>query len=164
VPGVSRLSTFDVENLRLILFHPERAGTEPDFRFNQYQMSDGRLRALAILLALYQAGLPDASVSLIGIEEPESALHPAAAGALFDALHEASSRAQVIASTHSADLLDRRDLDNSQILAVEMQDGESLIGPVDYAEALRQRLYTAGDLMRMNQLRPDAASAESIAR
>jgi hypothetical protein len=54
-------------------------------------------------------------ISLIGIDEPEIALHPAAAGVLFDALTEASERVQVLVTSQSPDLLDRDDLDVSDV-------------------------------------------------
>jgi predicted ATPase len=121
-------------------------------------MSNGTLRSLAVLVALFQGvgALPE--TSLVGIEEPESAVHPAAAGVLFDAMREASASVQVIATTHSADLLDKKDIDTEAIIAVELRDGSTLIGPVDHTgrETLRERLYTAGELMRMNYLRPES--------
>ncbi|WP_442811535.1 MULTISPECIES: AAA family ATPase [unclassified Streptosporangium] len=43
----------------------------------------------------------DGQTKLVVIEEPETALHPAAAGALFDALTEASERAQVVITTQT---------------------------------------------------------------
>ena len=42
----------------------------------------------------------------MGIEEPELALHPAAAGVLIDSLREAADTAQVLVTSHSPDLLD----------------------------------------------------------
>jgi hypothetical protein len=97
------------------------------------------------------------NVSLIGLEEPETALHPAAAGVLFDAMHEASTSVQVIATTHSADLLDKKEIDTDAILSVELVDGTTRIGHLDHTgrQALKQELYTPGELMRMNYLRPE---------
>lgn len=53
-------------------------------RFEALNMSDGTLRALGILLAIYQWRPP----SLIAIEEPESTIHPAATEILTDILNE----------------------------------------------------------------------------
>ena len=119
------------------------------------QTSDGTIRALAVLVALFQR-LVETPVSLVGLEEPETALHPAASGVLFDAMREASASVQVIATTHSADLLEKKELDTDAILAVEMRGGTTRIDTVDEPgkEALRNRLYSAGELMRMNYLRP----------
>jgi len=124
--------------------------------FSPNEVSDGTLRSLAVLVALFQARGGADNVSLVGLEEPESALHPAAAGVLFDALREASASVQVLATTHSADLLDKKEVDTDSILSVAFEDGATRIGPVDQTgrEVLRRRLYTAGELMRMNHLQP----------
>lgn len=142
---------------RWLTFQP--SGNPVNWRLNSSDVSDGTLRAAAILLAVFQAAAPDAHLALVGLEEPESALHPAAAGVLLDALLEASEHVQVIASTHSADLLDRRDVAVDSLVAFSMQNGESIIGPIDEPsrEILRRRLYTAGDLLRNNQLSPAIA-------
>jgi predicted ATPase len=127
--------------------------------FSSREISDGTLRSLALLVSLFQTRAGAKEVTLVGLEEPEAALHPAAAGVLFDALREASASVQLIATTHSADLLDKKDIATESILAVEMEDGITRIGHVDNTgrEALRQRLYTAGELMRMNYLTPETS-------
>jgi predicted ATPase len=96
---------------------------------------------------------------LVGIEEPETALHPSAAGVLFDALTEASEHVQVIATSQSSDLLDREDLDVDAVRPVAMRDGLTVIGGVDHVsrEIVRQKLYTLGELMRGDQLAPEAS-------
>jgi predicted ATPase len=127
--------------------------------FNPLQMSDGTLRSLAVLVALFQRMAGAENVSVVGLEEPETALHPAAAGVLFDAMREASASVQVIATTHSADLLDKKEIDTDAILSVELVDGTTRIGHLDHTgrQALRQELYTPGELMRMNYLRPESS-------
>jgi predicted ATPase len=116
-----------------------------------------------VLAALFQPGVPDRQVSLIGIEEPETALHPAAAGVLFDALTEASQRGQVLATTQSDDLFDRDDVDPSVIRAVRSDSGLTQIGPLTPAvlRALDVRQFTAGELMRAGQLQPTTRPAEA---
>ncbi|HYL76436.1 MAG TPA: AAA family ATPase [Bryobacteraceae bacterium] len=164
-------ATFDriVQYLRVI--YPALTSVEPkevgDFLTLQFQenngvfyptqVSDGTLRALAVLVALFQPGANGGAVSFVGLEEPETALHPAAAGVLFDALREASASLQVMATTHSADLLDKKEIDTDSILAVEQEKGMTRIGHVDHTgrQALKEQLYTAAELMRMNYLRPE---------
>jgi predicted ATPase len=120
-------------------------------------MSDGTLRALGVLVALYQgsngSGKP---VPLVGIEEPEVALHPKALAVLLDALREASVSRQIIVTSHSPDLLDDKDLDPQSLFAVVSVRGATIIGHLDDAgrTALREHLYTAGDLLSMDMLRP----------
>ena len=93
----------------------------------------------------------------MGIEEPEVALHPAAAGVLVDSLRDAAQHVQILVTSHSADLLDSRNISDKSILAVMAEHGESRIGPLDEVgrSVLKDRLYTAGELLRMNQLDPD---------
>lgn len=126
--------------------------------FDPQNISDGTLRAFGVLLALFQCLDPPANdpIRLVGIEEPEAALHPAAAGVLFDALREASHFTQVLVTTHSPDLLDMKDLDVDSLLVVDMVEGRSVIGPADDASRsiMRDRLSTAGELLRQDQLRP----------
>jgi len=154
-PEIVRITTEAFGGFRYIQFHLK---TDREASFSPSQMSDGTLRSLAVLTALFQGAGGLLEVSLVGLEEPEIALHPAAAGVLFDAMQEASASVQVIATTHSADLLDKKDIDTNSILAVELEEGSTRIGPVDQTgrQALRDRLYTAGELMRMNYLRPEA--------
>jgi predicted ATPase len=145
-----------------------RSGTGLESRdviFGPDAMSDGTVRAAAVLAALFQPAVRDGRVRLIGIEEPEIALHPAAAGVIFDALTEASEHVQVIATSQSADLLDREDLDLSTIRPVTMRDGQTVIGEVDDAsrEIAEKKLYTLGELMRGNQLTPKQAQTGGAA-
>ncbi len=134
--------------------------TRPDLHSAVYfplNMSDGTLRALAALVAVAQYADDSVSVNLVGIEEPEAALHPAASGALMDALHEAAVHTQVVVTTHSPDLLDQINLESDRLLVAQMRDGVTEIGAVDPAsrEAIRDHLYTPGELLRMDQLQPD---------
>ena len=50
------------------------------------------------------------------------------------------------------------------ILAVTNRNGETLIGPVDEAgrSAIQDRLFTAGELLRLNQLTPDLDAVDRI--
>ena len=59
-------------------------------------------------------------------------------------------------TSHSADLLDNDTIPESAILAVLSEHAETRIGPLDEAgrSALRDHLFTAGELLRMDQLRP----------
>ena len=104
---------------------------------------------------------------LVGIEEPESALHPAAAGVLIDSLTDASQLAQVVVTSHSADLLDNDAIPDNAILAVACRNTlRSKIGHAGRSagrSALRdQRLFTAGELLTdgsvASQTRSDSAS------
>jgi predicted ATPase len=128
-------------------------------QFGPTSISDGTIRAAGLLAALFQLAAVDGRIPLIGIEEPEIALHPAAAGVLFDALTEASEQVQVLVTTQSPDLLDRVDPSVIAVRAVSMEDGRTVIGEVDRAsrQIVKGKLYTLGELMRGNQLSPEPA-------
>jgi hypothetical protein len=126
-------------------------------------MSDGTLRALGVLVALMQTGNGEGTpVSLVGVEEPEVALHPAAAGVLLDALRNASERVQVLVTSHSPDLLDDSSIPTDSLLAVTSDGDVTVIGSIDDAgrEILRKRLFTPGELLRIDQLRPESSARE----
>jgi predicted ATPase len=156
VPGVESLdrqfaSTYVAVEMR------QRTGQDGvAVTFGPDAMSDGTIRAAGILAALFQPWVLSGRVSLVGIEEPELALHPAATGVLFDALTEASEQVQVIASSQSADLLDRDDIDPAVVRAVGNEDGRTVIGELDDASQviLQEKRFTLGELMRGNQLSP----------
>ena len=156
VPSVHGVQRVGVGPMETIEFRQDTAGSKHPWRFNANSMSDGTLRALGILVALFQGGegsLP----SLVGIEEPEVALHPAAAGVLREALQRASSRCQILVTSHSPELLDDSSVDVDTLLAVSTENGSTLIAPVDAAarEIVRQGLFTPGELLALNQIQPD---------
>ncbi len=162
VPGLHGVDVIEMGPKETLEFRQSVAGAKHPWRFLAANMSDGTLRALGILVCLFQAGnRGHPKTPLVGIEEPEVALHPAAAGVLLDALREAAQTCQVVVTTHSPDLLDSENVPTEAILAVEAEEGATRIAPVDEAgrSAIRDRLYTPGELLRMNQLqaqRPDS--------
>ncbi len=126
--------------------------------FDAASISDGTLRALASLMAAFQIQLPFGP-SVVGIEEPETALHPAAMRALVDALDDATQRTQILLTTHSADLLSGRDVNPGQVLVVRNRGGKTQITPLDPAsrEIIKKELYSLADLQRMDKLDLDEA-------
>lgn len=130
---------------------------EPWYLWSE-SMSDGTLRALGVLIALLQerenggGNFP----LLVCIEEPETGLHARAFGALLCAMQEASDIRQVIITTHSADMLDNKEITPDQILPIEMKGAASVIAPMENLtkEMLEEHLTTAGDLLRQDKLKP----------
>jgi predicted ATPase len=153
VHGVERRQVGPMETLE---FRQDMAGAKHPWRFLAQNMSDGTLRALGVLVALFQ-GNPDYAPTLVGIEEPETALHPAASAALREALSRAAAQTQVLVTSHSPDLLDDRNLSADAFLAVVSEGGETRIAPLDEASrsTMREQLFSAGELLRLNQLAPD---------
>lgn len=167
VPGIASVEPKTLGSQETLEFRQTVKGQEHPWRFLAASMSDGTLRAFGILLAIFQtarARSPSSRPLLIGLEEPEMALHPAAAGVLLAALREASQHVQVLVTSHSPDLLDNDDIETESIIAVDNEDGISRIGPIDVAgrEVLRKRLFTAGELLRQNQLAPAADTLADV--
>lgn len=158
VPGVQGVAAKAIGSKETLEFMQQVEGSRKPWRFLAANMSDGTLRALGILVALFQSSNGHRPrVPLVGIEEPEVALHPAAAGVLLDALRDASQRTQILVTSHSPDLLDDEQIPGESILAVIAERGLTRIGALDEVgrSALRDRLYTPGELLRLNQLTPD---------
>ncbi len=160
IPRLRKIVDVEVGE-RITLQFTEAAIDGSERTFYASNMSDGTLRMLAILLALFQRS--NQATSLVGIEEPEMGVHPAAAGVLFDSLSEASYFRQVLVTSHSSELLDRDDVDVDTLLAVSADNGTTMIGPINdrQKEVLRKRLGTAGELLRSNHLSPGQADLVS---
>jgi predicted ATPase len=153
LPGLQRVEAEEFRSsYKLLNFYLDIPGSTQPFLASS--MSDGTLRALALLVALFQNAGRDSGLSLIGIEEPEAGLHPAATAVLLDALQEASASAQIVVTSHSSDLLDNKNIPSDSIRAVDWDAGETRIEPIDAAtrSVLHDRLYTAGELLRMGGL------------
>jgi predicted ATPase len=124
--------------------------------FPREALSEGTLRAAGVLAALFQPPAFDGRIPLLGIEEPETALHPAAVGALYEALDDAAQRTQVIVTSQSSDLLDNEYVRLEHIRAVANVDGVTHIGEVDAAgqAIIDKQLMTISELHRSGQLMP----------
>ncbi len=156
VPGTTKVKAKSVGRKETLEFR-QNVGQKHTWRFDALNMSDGTLRALGILLAVYQP----TPASLIAIEEPESTIHPAAAEILMDILQDGAERSQVLITTHSSDILDNKSLEDEQIVAVQSIDGVAHITPLTETtrDLIRQRLYTPGELLRQNEIQVDRAYA-----
>ena len=110
--------------------------------------SDGTIRMLAILTALYQDRYP----SPLAIEEPEKGIYSSALALCSDLLQEATLRYQVLTSTHSPDLISELPVDTLRV--VEKEHGITKIGPLSdhQQEAIIERIFSAGALMRIEGL------------
>jgi predicted ATPase len=159
VPGIEGVDQKSYGHMETLEFRQSVEGSKDPWRFQAISMSDGTLRALGILAALFQARIHD-DIPVVGIEEPEVALHPAAASLLRDALKEASKFVQVVVTSHSPELLDDNGIQDDQILAISNVQGNTKIGGLAEASrsALRESLFTVGELLRQNQLEPDVES------
>ena len=119
-------------------------------KLGAYNMSDGTLRALGLLTAVFQR--PAASVLVV--EEPEASIHPGALGSILDLLQHASRFMQVVVTTHSPDILDAKWIEDRHLRIITWETGATYVSPVSDASrgALGDRLMGAGELMRSNAL------------
>lgn len=121
--------------------------------FDPSQISDGTLRILGILLALYQTPHP----SLMVIEEPEQTVNPALLAVLADAFRECSERTQILITSHSPHLVDLFPTENIRV--VTMQDGETRIAKIraSQQEAIKEHLLSLEQIMAAEGLQPEDA-------
>jgi predicted ATPase len=160
VPGLLKVQPRRLGN-RLELEFVQDVGEGEPATFDASEMSDGTLRLLGLLLAIYQPQRP----SLLAIEEPEATVHPAVAELVLQVLLDASHDRQVLITTHSPDILDAKELSDEQIRAVTMAQGRTSIAPLAQAsrQAIREHLYTPGELLRSNELNQDVQAAAKAA-
>ena len=121
-------------------------------RFDAYDMSEGTLRALGILVATHQHPAP----SLMVIEEPEASIHPGALGVILDVLRGAGRSSQIVVTTHSPDILDAKWIKDRHLRLVSWDEGVSRIDGTapSVKQAMTEQLFGAGELLRSNALDP----------
>ena len=125
--------------------------------FDAANMSDGTLRALGLITAIFQRPTPP----IVVIEEPELTMHPGALGAILDLLQHASERMQVVVTTHSPDILDARWIEERHLRLLEWEDGKTQVSRISEAsrDILNEGIMCAGELLRSNALRADDPSS-----
>jgi predicted ATPase len=154
VPGTTNVRPVK-HGKKLSLEFTQEWGEKKKVKFEAFAMSDGTLRALGILAAVLQKPAP----TLIAIEEPESTIHPEALGAILDVIQMACASTQVVATTHSPELLDAEWIAPENIRIVTWAEGVTRVRPLGAAsiKALKDHLMGAGEQLRSNALRPEDA-------
>jgi predicted ATPase len=155
VPNTAGIDTAQ-HGKKLALEFTQKWGEGKEITFEAFSMSDGTLRALGLLLAVYQVSTP----SLLFVEEPEASIHPGATAPLLDTLRYACSVMQVVVSTQSPDILDAKWIQDRNIRVVQWNHGETHVEQVpEHAKrALREHLMGAGELLRSEALEVSAPS------
>ncbi len=117
--------------------------------FGPHQLSDGTLRAIALVTLLMQP--PENLPTLVVVDEPELGLHPAAKTIVAGLFKKVSHHCQVLVATQSAALLDA--FEPEDIVVVERDERESTFRRLDSA-ALAEWLedYSVGQLWEKNVL------------
>jgi predicted ATPase len=142
IPDLERILVKNVSGLLWPIFEVKEASGRRH-QFNVSQISDGALRVLGILTALYQPTPPN----VIAIEEPEQNIHPGALSLVAEAFKDISNRTQIITTTHSPHMLDYFDAKN--IFPTEFSNAKTIIGPMSRQQkkAVAERLLSASEVM-----------------
>lgn len=117
--------------------------------FGLSQISDGTLRALGILTALYQPRAP----MKIAMEEPEQMIHPGALVVIAEAINDFAykrvqgANRQIFVTTHSPHLIDQ--FDPSVLIWTRKSGGHTEAGHVSERQLslIKDSLFTPGELM-----------------
>jgi predicted ATPase len=135
---------------KLSMSFSQEWGSGKKLAFDAFNMSDGTLRSLGLIMAIFQKPSP----SVLVIEEPEATIHPGALGAVLDLIRKATKTMQVVVTTHSPDLLNAEWITDQNLRIVSWQEGAShLLLPSEATrEAMRQHLMGAGELLRSDGL------------
>ncbi len=151
VPNTKRVQV-KKHGKNLSLEFTQEWGEKKRLKFEGFSMSDGTLRAIGLLAAVFQRPVP----SLIVVEEPEATIHPGALESVLDLLRHASKHMQVVITTHSPDVLDAKWITDCHLRIVEWAEGATRVAPVSDAtrKALHEHLMGAGELLRSNALDP----------
>lgn len=122
---------------------------EGDFKIPAKRLSDGTLRYLCLLAILCDPTPPP----LICIEEPELGLHPDIIPKIADLLVEASSRTQLIVTTHSEILIDAMS-DRPEVVKVfEKHNGSTQVNSLSKEDlSVWLDKYRLGELWMQGQL------------
>ncbi|HTW94415.1 MAG TPA: AAA family ATPase [Tepidisphaeraceae bacterium] len=108
------------------------------------RLSDGTLRYLSLLAILLDPDPP----ALVCIDEPELGLHPDLVVSVGKLLIEASSRMQLIVTTHSDMLVDLMSKQPEDVIVCERHEGETKLRRAADEAALKEWLksYSLGQL------------------
>jgi predicted ATPase len=123
--------------------------TEEDFVIPATRLSDGTLRYLCLLAILCDPEPPP----LVCIEEPELGLHPDILPKVADLLRDASTRTQLIVTTHSDILVDAMTETPECVVVCAKSDGQSTMQrliPDDLKQWLAK--YRLGQLWTQGQI------------
>jgi len=144
-PRAERMGFFVMGGMIQILLHEE--GLQKPVP--AARLSDGTLHYLFLLAVLYQPNPPP----LVCLEEPELGLHPDIIPRVAQLLVEASSRMQLIVTTHSSELVDALSETPEAVVVCERDEGGTRMERLD-PQKLKEWLqeYTLGHLWMTGHL------------
>ena len=123
--------------------------TEGDYTIPATRLSDGTLRYMSLLAILLDPEPPQ----FIAIEEPELGMHPDIIPKIADLLVDASTRTQLVVTTHSEILVDALHERPDAVVVCEKHNGQTSMERLDAAKlAIWLEKYRLGDLWTSGQL------------
>ena len=151
VPGTKSVTPKKLGK-KLSMSFTQKWGEKNRLNFEAFNMSDGTLRSLGLIMAVFQKPSPGVLV----IEEPESSIHPGALGSILDLIRRASKFMQVVVTTHSPELLDNPWIKDNNLRIITWREGASYLSLPSEASrlAMQKHLMGAGELLRSNALHP----------
>ena len=160
VEGIRSASHKSVGQFETVQFRQD-VGLKHPWTFDALNVSDGTLRMLGLLVAVYQLG----PAAVLGIEEPEATVHPAVTEQILEVLQDASRLRQILVTTHSPDLLDFRDISDDQLRVVTNPQNATVVAGLAETSrrAVREHLFTTGELLRQGELEGDTETAGEAA-
>ena len=142
-PGIKDIKISPAGSFLVVELEHDNAGEPGNVTwFDLSDESDGTLRLLGLLVALFQ----QPPLTLFAIEEPEMNVHPGGMAVLMDAIAEASGRGQVLITTHSPDLVNL--IPVQCVRAVSAESGTTKTGNVaeHQLQSVLDGLFSAGEL------------------
>lgn len=154
LPSAEKVKTYGEGPSERLTVTLRPGGESAAVKFGPESLSDGTLRVLAVLAALFHR--PGNAVDrLLAFEEPEIAIHPGALAVVMSAFEEAAVHTQILVSSHSPELLDASEsMDLDSVVAVGMDQGNTTLSRLAESrkQLLRDRLFSVGQLQRLGQL------------
>lgn len=122
---------------------------EESYRISAMRLSDGTMRFICLIAILCHPSPPP----LICIEEPEIGLHPDVLPTIAELLREASTRTQLIVTTHSDILIDALTDTPEDVVVCEKHDGCTTMKRLNKDDlAIWLEKYSLGNLWTSGQI------------
>jgi predicted ATPase len=120
---------------------------DSDQLFSPYQLSDGLLRAMALVTALLQP--EHVRPNLIVVDEPELGLHPYALNIVAELCKKAAHHTQILISTQSSAFLDHFDPEDVMVVSQEGEESKFTRPDPNQLEAWLED-YSLGEVWQKN--------------
>ncbi len=146
IPGIHRVFAESFRGRRILGF--EQKGQRM-IRLDATQVSDGTLRILGILLAIYQRPRP----TLIFLEELEDSIHPEAFTTITEAIEEAAEQTQIVITSHSPVALMQKPITEARTRLIRWELGRSDIYKLEsHPPEEDDYAFSVGEMLQFNAI------------